>query len=293
MAATVPVEIDELLGQAHWIDRLAVPVQQIVRRLFAGPTGLKARNILNGVWLGHPLHAALTDLPVGAYTLGILLDYLGLLRADRHLQRTADLATGAGWLGALAAAAAGLADYSVLEDEPRRVGLTHGALNVLGVLAYTGSMRERLAGRRATAVALATVGYALIFTAAELGGQLVYHLGTLVNRQAWNRGPAEFTPVLPAAALGEGELRSVEVGGFPVLLTRVSGRVYALGNTCTHWGCRLDQGHLEGTSIICHCHGSQFDLRTGAVINGPATAPEVSFDVRERDGRIEVCARPY
>ncbi len=293
--ATVPVELDRLFGRPNYLDQIAEPVQRAAQRLFAsqGTTGLKIRDFLNGVWLGHPLHAAITDLPVGAFTTAIALDHLGLWAGDRRASRVADFLTAVGFGGALAAAIAGLADYSEIEAEQRRVGITHAMLNGLAVLAYTASLLRRARGQRGSAVALATLGYGLLLVSSDLGGRMVYHLGTLVNRQAWTQGPTEFTPVLAAASLPEGQIRSASAGGMSIFLARVNGQVYALGNVCTHWGCSLSEGHLEDTSVVCHCHGSRFDLSDGAVINGPASAPEISFDVRERDGQIEVRMRPY
>lgn len=293
--ATVPVELDRVFGRPSFLDQVAVPVQRVVQQVFAsqGTTGLKVRNFLNGVWLGHPLHAALTDVPVGAFTAGLALDYLGLITGSRRVSQMGGVVNGIGLAGALAAAVAGLADYSEIENEQRRVGIAHAMLNGAVIAAYAGSQLRRSSGNRAGSILLSTLGYGLLMISADFGGRMVYHLGTLVNRQAWTQGPTEFTPVLAAGSLGEGQLRCVEAGGMAVLLTRVNGQVYALGNTCTHWGCSLAEGHLDGSSIVCHCHGSQFALENGEVINGPATAPEISFDVREANGQIEVRQRPY
>ena len=84
-----------------------------------------------------------------------------------------------------------------------------------------------------------------------------------------------------------------KIQGMDVLLTRVDGQVYAIGDACTHWGCSLAEGHLEGKAIQCHCHGSTFNLADGSVVRGPATAPEPTFDIREQNGQIEVRMRPY
>lgn len=295
MAQPLVVELDRLFGQPSWLDRAAIPVQRFVQNLFAilGETGLKIRNFLNGVWLGHPLHAAISDLPVGAMTTAIALDYAGLATRNRRLAQLADVVTAVGLGGALAAALAGLADYSEIEGEQRRVGIAHAGLNSLAFLAYLGSLLCRRRASRAGSIPLATLGYGLMFAAADLGGQMVYHLGTLVNRQAWTQGPTQFTPVLESSALGEGQMRAVDARGVSILLARVNGQLYAVGNVCTHWGCALSEGRLADRAVVCHCHGSTFDLRDGEVINGPATSPEISFDVRERNGWIEVRQRPY
>lgn len=295
MVTQVPVELDRLFGQPSWLDQVAVPVQRVVRDFFLrrGRTGLKIRNFLNGVWLGHPLHAAMTDVPVGTLTTGFVLDYLGQFTGNRRLSRIADILTGIGVGTAATAAVAGLADYSEIQGEQRRVGIAHALLNALALTCYAGSLLRRRSGDRGGAMSLSTLGFALLFASADLGGRMVYHLGTLVSRQAWTKGPSEFTPVMPSASLPEGQLRSAVAGDMEIVVARVNGQVYALGNTCTHWGCALSEGRLENTSVVCHCHGSTFDFTDGSVINGPASSPEISFDVRERNGRIEVRQRPY
>lgn len=77
-----------------------------------------------------------------------------------------------------------------------------------------------------------------------------------------------------------------------ISVARVDGRLYAFDDlcTCAFPGCPLSGGLLEGTSIMCQCHGSHFDLETGAVIDGPARVPLVTYEVREVKGQIEVRA---
>jgi nitrite reductase/ring-hydroxylating ferredoxin subunit len=82
-----------------------------------------------------------------------------------------------------------------------------------------------------------------------------------------------------------------QAGGLTVLLSRVNGRVYALDDTCVHAGCSLAGGALEGMVVTCPCHGSQYDIRDGRVVNGPATMNEPSYDVQIVNGMVEVRQR--
>ncbi len=108
---------------------------------------------------------------------------------------------------------------------------------------------------------------------------------------AEDRGkPRAFVPVLEEVELEEGCPRKVEAEGVPVMVVRLGGRIQAIGDVCSHLGCSLADGQLQGASIICPCHGSRFDLETGEVLDGPATFPEPRFETRVRDGRIEVRA---
>lgn len=83
-------------------------------------------------------------------------------------------------------------------------------------------------------------------------------------------------------AVASGEMRVFEVAGEAVNIANADGRLYAFDDTCTHAGCSLADGELEGTTVTCSCHGSQFDVTSGAVVRGPAERP-----VRSRAVRIE------
>jgi nitrite reductase/ring-hydroxylating ferredoxin subunit len=73
-----------------------------------------------------------------------------------------------------------------------------------------------------------------------------------------------------------------------VLLLRQGERTYAIHDRCSHRGCSLSEGEVQGEEVVCSCHGSRFDLRDGAVINGPATTAQPAFQVRESGGRLEI-----
>jgi nitrite reductase/ring-hydroxylating ferredoxin subunit len=77
-----------------------------------------------------------------------------------------------------------------------------------------------------------------------------------------------------------------------ISIARVAGRLYAFDDlcTCTDEPCPLSGGLLYGTTLMCQCHGSRFDITTGAVIDGPATRPLTVYPVREVDDQVEVRA---
>lgn len=70
-----------------------------------------------------------------------------------------------------------------------------------------------------------------------------------------------------------GQMRVFDVEGTNVNVASANGNLYAFDDTCTHAGCSLAQGKLDSTTVTCACHGSQFDITTGAVIRGPARRP--------------------
>jgi len=80
--------------------------------------------------------------------------------------------------------------------------------------------------------------------------------------------------------LGVGKMMGFENSGQKILIANVGGSYYSIGNLCTHRGCKLSDGTLNGENVRCPCHGSIFNVKTGAVVKGPASNPEKSFKVR-------------
>jgi 3-phenylpropionate/trans-cinnamate dioxygenase ferredoxin component len=73
-----------------------------------------------------------------------------------------------------------------------------------------------------------------------------------------------------------------------VSVARVDGKLYAFNDLCTHEACPLSSGLLTGTTLMCQCHGSQFDVTSGAVLRGPATDPLATYEVREANNEIQI-----
>jgi 3-phenylpropionate/trans-cinnamate dioxygenase ferredoxin component len=85
-----------------------------------------------------------------------------------------------------------------------------------------------------------------------------------------------------------GTLAAFDIAGRRVAIANVDGTWYAFDDACTHMGCSLvGQGRLSGTIVTCDCHGSEFDVRTGHVLRGPATRPVQSYPV-DADGHVDV-----
>jgi nitrite reductase/ring-hydroxylating ferredoxin subunit len=94
-----------------------------------------------------------------------------------------------------------------------------------------------------------------------------------------------FVKVASAKALVAGKMMSAEAGGKPILVANVDGKYYAIGDKCTHRGCKLSGGTLKENGVVeCPCHGSSFDVKTGNVVKGPAKTSEPAFQVKvEKD----------
>jgi nitrite reductase/ring-hydroxylating ferredoxin subunit/uncharacterized membrane protein len=249
------------------------------------PLGSRRKDVLSGTWLGHPLHPPLTDAVIGAWTSALLLDLMGGERS----RRAADCLVGAGVLAAIPTAVSGLSDWAELRGATRRIGSFH-AIGVSAALVCHGlSLLARRSGRRRSAVALSALGYGLLTFSAWLGGHLSFRRGVGVNQTAFEDGLSEWTALFDEAELdlADGQLSMMRAGGVDVLLARANDRVYALANRCSHRGCGLHEGELRDETVICPCHGSAFRL-DGTVARGPATAPQPTFDLRVRQGTIEI-----
>lgn len=98
----------------------------------------------------------------------------------------------------------------------------------------------------------------------------------------------QLTTVTAVDELGERDLAVFPVTDSRIAIAKVGDAFYAFGDTCTHQGCSLAQGQLDGTTVTCPCHGSEFDVTTGEVLRGPASEPVRSYPVRIEDGLVRV-----
>ncbi len=99
----------------------------------------------------------------------------------------------------------------------------------------------------------------------------------------------EFITVGQASEVADGDAAAFDVEGAQIGVARVEGALYGFSDVCTHRGCTLVAGgELDGTEIQCECHGSIFDIRTGAVVEGPATVAIEVYPARELDGQIQI-----
>ena len=277
----------ERLGRVEAIDPPAKVAGKAVRN--AIPHG-PVKDAVAGTWLGHALHPLMTDVVIGPWTSAMILDAIG----GRGSERAADLLIGVGIAASLPTALTGAhdwADSEVGDESTRRVGAIHGVLNTAALGLFTASLAARKGGRRGRGKVLAAAGGAALAVSGHLGGHLSYSQGVGVEQTAFDPGPQEWTPTIPAAELRDGESTCVTASGTPVLLVRQGGAVAAIHNRCSHRGGPLDEGEISDGCVTCPWHGSRFRLSDGAVEQGPATGPQPSFDVRENDGRLEVKRR--
>jgi nitrite reductase/ring-hydroxylating ferredoxin subunit/uncharacterized membrane protein len=247
------------------------------------------RNVLDGVWLGAPLHPALTDVPLGSWSAAATFDAIDLLRGEDSLAAAADAALALGVLAAVPAALSGINDWSYLRGDSKRVGTVHALVNTTGLVLNIASLALRRSGSRDLGRLMSGLAYGGALFAAHLGGELSFGLGVRVNRTAFESPEHEWKPVADETDLEGGAMKRVEIDGEPALVTRAAnGRVCAIAARCSHLGGPLDEGERDGDIVTCPWHGSQFDVCTGEVVAGPAVFPQPVYESRVSAGRIEL-----
>ena len=236
------------------------------------------RSLLNGTWLGHPLHALLTDAPIGALFLVTVFDVLGQPTA-------ADVALVFGILTMLASAVAGFADYSVTDGKARIRATVHSSLMIVALVVYLVSLVLRAGSPpdRTVPIALSIVAFLILSAGAFAGGDIVFALGNMVDRHAWRPAGAKWAP-LEVGDIPEGGPVKAKLGLQSLVLVRQGEWIYALHEQCAHAGGPLSQGKVVDGCIECPWHQSRFELATGHRRRGPTVYDQPAYEVRPAEG---------
>ncbi|HSM57717.1 MAG TPA: Rieske 2Fe-2S domain-containing protein [Candidatus Sulfomarinibacteraceae bacterium] len=283
-------KVDQLLAQLPYLEEGGRQVAGTLHNavLQGGVQTRTAADILHGIWLGHPLHPLLTDVTIGAWTLGSLADLLSLAGGSKQMEKSADFLTAVGTASAIPTALSGLTDFSTIPRPATRAGAAHGLLNAAALIFYTLSLSARKRQNRGDARFFSFLGLMTATASAYLGGHLVYdknvgvkHGGEVVEPTAWKRVMAE-------SDLPEEEPMRVEVADHPVLLYRNNGRILAVGAVCPHAGGPLEEGEVREDKVQCPWHDSVFDLTDGCVVHGPSAYALPHYETRVREGQLEV-----
>ncbi|MCB0194273.1 MAG: Rieske 2Fe-2S domain-containing protein [Anaerolineae bacterium] len=266
----------------------AKAIHQLV--LSGGKPARKAFDFLHGTWLGHPIHPLLTDIVVGAWSLGALFDVLSLGDKSSATQKTADTLTAIGTAAVIPTALTGMADFSTIPKSSAGTGLAHAVAADISLGLYLMSLFARKKEQRGWGIFWSMLGFSVMTLGAYLGGHLVFKKKVGVNRLSPSTPAQEWTAVLDDADLLENQPETVTVDEQSILLYRKEGRIYAVGAFCPHAEAPLADGTFCEGYVECPWHQSVFNLSDGSVVHGPSTYPLPSFDARIRDGRIEIRA---
>jgi nitrite reductase/ring-hydroxylating ferredoxin subunit/uncharacterized membrane protein len=252
---------------------------------------------------GHPIHPMLIPFPF-AYLFGsAALNLWARASRRRHWHQTARDISTLGLGSAVLAAVPGIVDY-FFAVPPRSSGRRRATQHALANLSALGCFAAARIGARDEAppagwrVAAEVAGAGLLAAGGWLGGTLVYRNQIAVDHRYAEAGKWRVESI-PASNLEKEEIdigssedlqpdqmKLVRIGDRRLVLARTDEGYVVFDDRCTHRGGPLSDGTLACGIVQCPWHGSQFDVRTGAVRRGPAKESIGTYDVAERDGRL-------
>ena len=267
-------------------DGWARPLGEFNRRWISAifrPLG-PIKDLLHGRWLGHPLHGAATDLPIGLLLGAVILDLLGQTAA-------ADIVLLATIITMLLAALTGMADYADTSGTALTRATLHSTLMVVALVLLVISAVIRAGGPadRTVPVALSIIGFLIVSAGAFVGGDVVYVLGNMVSRHAFRGAGTKWIrldtgEVNDLATLPEATPTKMRAGINDLVVVRIGDTVQALHAVCAHAGGPLDQGTIVDGCVECPWHASRFRLTDGLVRQGPSVYDQPSYEIRSAEG---------
>jgi nitrite reductase/ring-hydroxylating ferredoxin subunit/uncharacterized membrane protein len=242
------------------------------------------KDLVSGVWLGHPVHAALTDIPIGTLLLVVVLDLL-------NLRSAADVALVMTILFMLASAVSGAADYVDTDGAARTRATLHASMMVVALTVLVVSLLLRSTGPldRALPIALSLIGFLVVTAAAYVGGDVVYVFGNMVSRHAFRGAGTKWVKldvgeVSDLGVLPELKPTKGRAGINDLVLVRIGESVHVLHAVCAHAGGPLAQGKVVEGCLQCPWHASRFRLTDGHVVRGPAIYDQPAYEIRPAEG---------
>jgi nitrite reductase/ring-hydroxylating ferredoxin subunit/uncharacterized membrane protein len=249
----------------------------------------------------HPIHPMLVGFPIALWVTGFIFDLLGTRGSNAGLWAAGFYCVLAGCVMAVLAATAGVIDFLYTvppESSAKNRGLLHGSLNSLVLLLFI-YVAYRLGSPAAApdgaTLLLMGIGVVILAFSGWLGGTLVYRNQIGIDRRYASAGKLKTRtieswrkPVCNQSELGDGQMLLATVGTERVVVGRCSEGLFAFSDHCTHRGGPLSDGALVGCTVQCPWHGSQFDVRTGRVVAGPAQEKIKTYAIKVLDGEVYV-----
>ncbi len=255
----------------RWLSALFRPIRPV-------------KDFLNGVWLGHPLHPAATDIPIGTLLLTVIFDLAGQATA-------ADIALVATIVFMVVAAVTGYADYADTHGTARTRATLHSVLMVVALALVVISMVVRFGdpADRAIPIVLSTLAFVIVVAGAYVGGEVVFVFGNMVSRHAFRGAGTKWIKLdmgdlTDLAALPEATPTKARAGINDLVLVRIAETTYALHAVCAHAGGPLPQGEVVDGCIQCPWHGARYRLTDGHLQRGPAVYDQPTYEIRFADG---------
>jgi nitrite reductase/ring-hydroxylating ferredoxin subunit/uncharacterized membrane protein len=283
--ATSMTDVIDRIENADPLDAVSKRIGKVIR---AGLRSQKLKDALHGVWLGHPLHPMLSDVPIGMWTAAAVLDVMpGTGPAAATLIAT-------GCAASVPTAVAGWADWSDLHEQQQRVGLVHAAANGVAIGLFLASLAARASGSTLRGKAYSYAGMAVAGVGGYLGGHLAFRQAAGVNHaeSVPHLFPSGWQRLGALSDLPDGSLVQRTVADIALVVLRRGEHVDVLADECSHLSAPLSEGEFiaEGGHgcVVCPWHASTFRLTDGAVVHGPATSPMPAFQTRVTGDEVEI-----
>ena len=258
----------------RWLSALFRPIRPV-------------KDLLNGTWLGHPLHGATTDIPIGALLISVVLDLVGQPAA-------ADVALVVTILFMLASALSGAADYTDTDGKARERATVHATLMVVALIALLISLvlRASPGAERTVPTILSIIALVVVTGSAFVGGDVVYVFGNMVSRHAFRGAGGKWIALEVDGGSEPDQIPELtptkaKLGINTLVLVREGTTLHALHEQCAHAGGPLSGGTIVGGCLECPWHGSRFRLTDGRLCRGPTVYDQLVFEVRRGESRWE------
>lgn len=253
----------------------------------------------------HPIHPMLVAFPVGLFVTSFIFDIIGSYGNHPSLSTAAWYCVIAGLCFSVLAAIPGVIDlFSVVpsDSSARTRGYKHAVLNLLAIAVFIAvAVYRRAPDVQADNVSLVLsgIGVILLGFSGWLGGTLVYRNQIGVDHRYANSGKWKTVevarwddPVCSESDLKDGQLMLAHIAGTRVAIGRCSEGLVAFSDRCTHKGGPLSDGALIDCTVQCPWHGSQFNVQTGKVVNGPAEDRIETYSVEIEKKQVYVRPKP-
>lgn len=248
----------------------------------------------------HPLHPILVGFPIAFYIGTLLFDSLAIIKEEVAFGLTGQYLHSAGIIAAVCAAIPGIIDYTYTvppNSSAKKRGATHGLVNTAALLIFGIALYCKHINNFSPyiIIALEFAGVVLTGYAGWLGGTLVHRnqIGIDIRYAGAGRWSEQYVDetsgrveVCSSNELKVDQMKLIHMKEKRIVIARTEQGYVAFDDWCSHKGGSLAAGAMICGTVQCPWHGSQFDVKTGAVKAGPAKDKIRTYTISEADGKV-------
>jgi nitrite reductase/ring-hydroxylating ferredoxin subunit/uncharacterized membrane protein len=248
----------------------------------------------------HPLHQILVGFPIAFFAGTLFFDILAFIQSDIYLERTAFYLNIGGITTGLLAAIPGIIDYHYVvppDSSAKNRAVKHGLINTSAIILFALALilRKYPIENQSVILCIETIGIILLGIAGWLGGTLVVrnqigidirYAGAGKWKEVYINTDEKIIRVAAADELKVNQMKLIHLNGKRIVIARGDNNYSAFDDHCTHRGGSLAAGVLICNTVQCPWHGSQFDIRSGSVMSGPAKDMIAVYKVNVKDNIV-------